>query len=172
MSRAGFTLLELMVALVVGGITLTGATALYLGLSGRAEAIRATSLALSHDANAERVLRLLAQNAEGRGEAPGVRGDSAEVTLDTWCETPFGWSEPCRVRVAFGDNGRFRRLSLQRLDAASAPLVLRDSLNAGHITYLVDASRGGSWSAAWTEDVPPPALAVVMETDTLLLPIH
>ena len=76
------------------------------------------------------------------GEAPGVRGDSAMVTLDTWCETPFGWSEPCRVRVAFQDQGRFRRLSLQRADSAagspSARVVLRDSLSAGRFTYLVD----------------------------------
>jgi prepilin-type N-terminal cleavage/methylation domain-containing protein len=174
--RAGFTLLELMVALVIGGITLSGATALYLGLSSRADAIRATSLAVSHDANAERLLRRLAVNAEGRREAPGVRGDSAAVTLDTWCETPFGWSEPCRVRLAFRDQGRFRRLALQRADSTSTAsldeVVLRDSLSSGRFTYLVDASDGGSWSETWMEEVPPPAFAVVMETDTLLLPIH
>jgi len=191
-SRAGFTLLELMVAMVIGGVTLTAAAALYLGLASRADAIEAASRAASHDANGERLLRILAANVEPRGNGGGVRGDGASVALDTRCESALGWAEPCRVRLAFQAGGAHRhRLLLWRLapsaDSSPAPfadppadvsaegtpgMVLRDSVREGRFVYLVDASHGGSWSAAWTETPAPPAFAVVMDGDTLLLPVR
>lgn len=179
-ARGGFTLLEMMVALVIGGITLSAASALYLGMSTRADAIRATSLRVTRRANAERLLRLLAANVEPRGEDPGVRGDGRSLALGTTCETAFGWPEPCRVLLSFRADGRFQRLLLRRLpatDSSAAPvdapeMVLRDSLRAGGFAYLIDASHGGSWSAGWTEAAPPPALAVVLDGDTLLLPVR
>jgi prepilin-type N-terminal cleavage/methylation domain-containing protein len=178
--RAGFTLLELMVALVVGGVAITAASALYLALGSRADAIEATSLGTSRAANAERLLRLLAANVETRADHPGVRGDAEKVTLDTSCETAHGWPEPCRVRLELAGDGASRRLLLRRLATeagSSAPadargVVLRDSLRSGGFVYLVDASHGGSWSAAWAEPSPPPAIAVVLDGDTLLLPVR
>jgi prepilin-type N-terminal cleavage/methylation domain-containing protein len=177
-ARSGFTLLELMVALVIGGMTISAAAALYLGLGSRADAIETTSRAVSHQANAERLLRILALNAEGRGDVPAVRGDGAGVTLETRCETPFGWSDACRVRLAFHAEGSVRRLVLRQAFAAaeaggdSVEFVLRDSLRSGHFAYLIDAARGGSWSGSWTEGVQPSALAVIVDGDTLLLPLR
>jgi prepilin-type N-terminal cleavage/methylation domain-containing protein len=179
--QAGFSLLELTVSMVVGGMAVTGAAALLLGLGSRAEAIQSAALAVDRDANAERMIRLLSANLDASADTIALRGNRESVHFPTWCETGFAWYERCRVRLAFRSTGNSRSLVVERVADLARPagagaqpqaIVLREGLRSGHFLYLVNAEAGGKWSTSWSIITIPAALGVVVGEDTLILPLH
>jgi prepilin-type N-terminal cleavage/methylation domain-containing protein len=181
--RGGFTLLELTVGMAVGAMAITGAAALLLGLVSGAEAIQSRAFDVDRDANAERVIRLLTANLDASGDTIGVRGNQESVHFPTWCETSFAWSERCRVRLKFQTTRASRSLVVERMSGPSLtatedaqtppePVVLRQDLRSGQFIYLVDATAGGKWSGSWSIMTIPAALGVVIDGDTLILPLY
>jgi prepilin-type N-terminal cleavage/methylation domain-containing protein len=167
---AGFTLIEINVALVVGGMALTAAAALLHGLGARAEAIRAVATHVDRDANAERLLRSVWANLRHSGDSSvTIRGDSATVAFQTWCPTSEVWMRPCRGRLAVekDDAGYLIRFYL---DAPQfRPITLWRALRTAGLRYLKDPAHGGMWQRQWSDVVIPPAIAVVAGSDTLVL---
>ena len=168
--RGGFTLIEVTVALVVGGMALSAAAALYQGLSSRAEAIRTAAVRVDRDANAERLVRgIWANLRQGTDSTASIKGDSATIYFKAWCPTTELWMSPCSGRLAIEreDSGFAIRL---RLDTPAArPLTLWTGLSQAKIRYLSDAAQGGQWQSSWSQLVTPPAIALVAGADTMIL---
>ena len=170
--RWGFTLIEVTIALVIGGMALSAAVALLTGLSDRAAQIRAAGARLDRDANAERVLRNLWGNLRPSGDSSAiVHGDSMAVDFSAWCESVAGWLRPCRARLAVEQADRSSGFTL--VISGDERMTMHfwnwDGV-AGGIRYLRNADHGGSWMTSWTDLVPPMAIAVIAGRDTVMIP--
>jgi prepilin-type N-terminal cleavage/methylation domain-containing protein len=168
--RGGFSLIEVTVALVVGGMALSAAAALLSGLGDREHGIRAAAARVDRDANAERLLRGLWGNLRLSVDS-AVRGDAAVMEFQSWCETVEGWLRPCHARLAVereGDGFQFR-LALTSGDTHTMTLWRTDRAPAG-IRYLRNVTGGGTWVSRWSDNVVPSAVEVIVGPDTLLLP--
>jgi len=168
--RAGFTLIEITVALIIGGMALSAAAALLNGLGTRADQIRNAGRRVDRAANAERLLRGLVGNLRVSGDSiRTVSGDSTSVTWLSWCETVEGWLRPCRARLA--DSNGSVRLELELNSGESQDFTLSVG-NAGPVAirYLRDPVHDGRWLTTWADIVPPAAIELITGPDTLLLP--
>lgn len=176
-AKAGFTLLEITVALVIGGTVVLAATGLFLGLAGREEAIRESSARIDRESNAEQLLRTLFNNVEvSTDSATSIIGDSAGVTFRAWCRTGSSELNRCGVRLSIERHGPVALLALQLTpvlrDSAGpgVPIELRRG-STGAFRYLVDPGTGGQWTTSWSRRQPPMAMSVIIDLDTLLLPV-
>jgi len=173
--------MELTVSLVIGGIAVTAAAALFTGLSSRAETIAAAASAADRDANAERLLRLLVGNVETGAGTERLRGDAKTASFASWCEAETGWLERCRVQLEFREDGASSTLVLHKRHEATGAIpalgggdeiILRRGVRNGRLLYLLDARNGGTWSDSWTAAMLPAAIAIVLEHDTLVLRVR
>lgn len=169
-ARAGFALIELVVAIAITGLVLLGARSMLEQLADGADDIHAAATSADRTANADRVLRGLLGSVVAASEVSGaVAGDHEEVRLATWCEVPAGWQERCQVALSFEfvDSGR----ALVAMSSRDR-LVLRAGFEAGSLLYLIDPRGGGTWLPAWRSRLTTPlALGVVLDGDTLILRI-
>lgn len=170
--KRGFTLIEVMVALVIGGMVVAGAAALLASLGSRAEAIARAAALADQDANAERVLRRLVANLELGGDStPSFVGDAKSACIRSWCEAPTGWLERCAGHLLLEQRGDTAAL---RLDV-SGPDPMRIDLETGprsaRLRYLAILDGVVTWHDAWTHLVPPAALVLIVEGDTLVFPV-
>jgi prepilin-type N-terminal cleavage/methylation domain-containing protein len=172
MNRRAFTLIEVVVALVIGGMALSAAVALLDGLARRVDAVRAAAAAEDRDANGERLLRTLLANLRGTTDTLSpLAGDSSRVAFRTWCETSEGWLRPCdaELRIARSDSVTQFDLTLQAGDTSTMTLW-RTPLRAGPsaVRYLLDPAHGGTWLTSWAARMPPNAVATITGGDTLI----
>jgi prepilin-type N-terminal cleavage/methylation domain-containing protein len=171
-SRRGFTLIEITVALIVGGMALSAAAALLTGLSDRADEIRTAGIRVDRDGNGERMLRNLLGNLRFSTDSMHtLSGDSLAVTFLTWCETAEGWLRPCRAHLAVEPRGRFQ-VSLALTDGETRTVAFSQvDRTSATIRYLRDPVGGGRWMTQWTDIVVPGALQLIAGTDTLMVPV-
>ena len=171
--RAGFTLVEVVVALVVGGMAVTAAALLLNGLENRAETIERAAATSDAARNAERLLVQLVGNAElGDDSTPTFAGDSLALSFHSWCETTHGWLDRCAALLRFAPEGERKVLQLQLRGADTLEVAVRHSVANGRIRYLMNAESRGTWIDKWTHLGPPEAVAVILDEDTLLLRIR
>jgi prepilin-type N-terminal cleavage/methylation domain-containing protein len=167
-SRAGFTLLEVMVALALSALLLLGARALLEQVGDAAAHIAGSAAAVDHDANAERLLRALAGRAEPPRAGEEVVGTPQGVRFATWCETPAGWLERCSATLAVLRVDGAPALAVQA--GTGDPVMVRRGLRSGHLLYLRDPAEGGVWAPTWRSGVSVPvAFGVVLDGDTLIV---
>ena len=171
--RSGFTLVEVMVALVIGGMAVAGAGALLSALADRAGAIERAAATADGDANAERELRSLVASLDVSADttAPVFAGDADSARFRAWCETPAGWLDHCTARLRFGQRNGAAVLSLELQGAYSSAIDLRRGFQRGGFGYLVEIDRHLTWVDRLSRMVSPTALAVIIDADTLLLPV-
>ena len=168
MNPRGFTLIEVTVALIIGGMALSAAAALLHGLGQRAEAIYDAGARVDRDANAERIVRATWANLRPSSDGtPTVSGDSSEVRFQSWCQTVEEWLQPCRVRLGVAHTPSSWQFRLERGSEVTA--LWSGDAGSARIRYLRDPARGGSWVAAWSDLVAPPAIALVFGSDTVVL---
>lgn len=167
-SKAGFTLLEVAVALSLAGMLLLGARWTLQSVAAGAERVAAAATRVDRDANAERLLRDLALRAEVRFSAgPRFRGDPRGVHWSTWCDVPAGWQERCEVTLALVRAGDRNVAALSLADGTLVPL--RSGFQRGAIMYLRSAAGGGVWTDRWDSDLEVPlGIGVVVDGDTLV----
>lgn len=171
MTRRGFTLIEVVVALMIGGMALSAAVALLTGLARRVDEVRAAGAAEDRDANGERLLRSLLANLRGSVDTlPLLVGDSSRIAFRTWCETGEGWLRPCdaELRVAQTEAVTQFQLTLSGNDTTTIALsnYARD-VHAG-FRYLLDPAHGGTWLTSWSRRAAPGAVATIAGSDTLI----
>lgn len=166
----GFTLIEVTVALVIGGLAISAAAALLLALDERAGALAAARVRVDRDANAERLLRHLTDNLILQDSAPTLRGDARHLSFHSWCETPAGWLGRCNVRLTIAPRGDEQTLVLE-LDGVADQIIKLRTARALVFRYLSDARHRGRWTERWSATVLPHAIAVIGDRDTLLLPL-
>lgn len=169
--RAGFTLIEVVVALVVSAVVLLGARAMLGEVGDDALRIASQARRVDRDANAEREMRRLVGELElGTGEASQFAGDPARASFASWCDAPGGWQERCAVVLEVVPNGAGARLVVRT--SASGAFVVRDSLRSGSLRYLTRVTNGGDWIRVWGAGITAPlAIGVILDADTLIVPI-
>jgi prepilin-type N-terminal cleavage/methylation domain-containing protein len=171
--REGFTLLELIVALLLIGGAMLGAVLLLDQLADGAKRIARDGAATSRGANGARLLfRLLADATRNDDSTKRFTGDDHSVTLWTLCEVPGGWREPCRATVAIDNRGDSSAIVL-RLDAGGS-FALRAHPGRGELRYYDPTrSRDSVWLAHWSSNATlPQAVAVVAGGDTTVIPVN
>ncbi len=171
--RLGFTLVEVMVALVIGGMAVAGAGALLSGLGDRVQAIGRAAARADGDANGERLLRGLLANLELSTDttARSFVGDANNATFGAWCDTPAGWLDHCTVHLFLDRQGHATVLRLQLGGANSSAIDLRRGFREGRFCYLMDVDGRLRWVDTWSQLVVPTGLAVIIDADTLFFPV-
>lgn len=170
-TRAGFTLVELMVALVVSAIVVLGARMLLEQLGESAHRTIVAATRADRAANGERLLRDLAERLEvGTTDATRFSGEPATASFSSWCDVPSGWQERCAVTLVATNEGGRASLAA-RLDRGDAiTLFVRDA--PIELRYLDDPRAGGRWFTSWGAGITAPlAIAVISGADTLIVRI-
>jgi prepilin-type N-terminal cleavage/methylation domain-containing protein len=173
-SRRGFTLVELLVALLVGAITVLGARMMLEGVADSERRLSRATQRAEREANGERVLRATVASIEvGTPGTLPFAGDEREANFTSWCDRAGGWQERCAATVAIAPAGVTGATSaLVLTDAGAGALRLRTGFTHGELRYLIDARDGGQWVTSWAAGVGAPlAIGVVFDADTLILRI-
>jgi len=173
-ARPGFTLVEILVALVVGGAAILGARSVLGALADHSDRVAAAAATADRAANGERVLRALLGDLEiGSTKDVTFGGDEGEAQFATWCPTASGWKERCTVRLVVlqADSiGATFTVASVLSTGEILPLVERDALPK--IQYLRDAANGGAWFRTWGAGITAPlAIGILTERDTLIIRI-
>lgn len=183
-SRRGLTLLELVVAIAIGGITLLSARQLILVSSSAVRMQQRQILLQETNSNGEDLLRDLLHSAElPKRDDPGVSwplsGDSVELRVKALCDVAGGWKEQCIMTLRViprpscdtpADSMLEGTLvALAYASASVQPTRVRLPGDTYAIIYLESALQGGVWRHEWSRDAPPPpAVALVSCSDTTL----
>jgi prepilin-type N-terminal cleavage/methylation domain-containing protein len=170
-SRRAFTLIEVMVALLVGAVVVLGARLALAQLADDADRIVRGAALVDGDANAERLLRSLFRRLEVGTETAGpFGGDERAMQFTTWCDVPAGWQERCQATVAV-DTVNDAPALVVRLSTGES-ITLRSGFRRASLRYLNDPSSGGSWFRGWgTGLTAPRAAGIIVDGDTLIVRI-
>ncbi len=178
-ARRGMTLLELTVALAVGGVALAGGGAAFAFLSDRRTAMAAEADTEARALNARRSLAhwLAEVRVTGDGRAPVFRGTDGtrrshggdvpddELSFVTTAPTPVG-DDAAEVRLfvardAGSDDGAL--VAELRTGRAVAPMRVTLASHVGglDIRYYTQAFGPGAWLANWAAGTLLPGAVVV-----------
>jgi prepilin-type N-terminal cleavage/methylation domain-containing protein len=168
---AGFTLIEVIVALAISGIVILGARAVLIQLADGTDRVVQAAADADREANAERVLRALVGRTEaGSDSIPGFLGTEQIARFPTWCDVAAGWQERCHVTLAIVPLAGAQALVVHFTDGEILPL--RRGLQSGALRYLNDAGGGGVWLRSWENTITTPlALGLILDEDTLIVRI-
>jgi len=168
--RQGFTVLELSVALAVGGIVILAAWTMVDRVARTSAEIVAFAKETDREANSDRLLRSLLEGVEVRTDSLArFVGGERSMRFITRCDMPGGWQEPCAAGLA-----------IERVDAepalhvvfAERIIVLKPAVGRAYFRYLGSPADGGHWLPSWKSSLSIPwAVGVVLENDTLILRI-
>jgi prepilin-type N-terminal cleavage/methylation domain-containing protein len=185
-ASSGFTLIEIMVAIAIGGLVLLGARSLLEALADEEGHVAREAAIHDARANGERLLRdLVGQMEVGTKEGGSFAGDPGEATFTSWCDVPAGWQERCRVTIAVENaiesDSESARASIRASDGESdrtgpalvarlpggRRVVLRTGFRAGELRYLNSAASGGQWFRQWGQGITAPlAIGVLLERES------
>lgn len=170
---AGFTLVEVMVAIVVIGVVLVGARTMLGQIADDADRISAAARQADREANAEALLRTIVGRMEVSsvvGEEVRFEGQPEGARFHTWCEVPDGWLERCQASLGFIELDGSPALALRLSTGETVPL--RRGFRTGEILYLREPAAGGDWVPKWGASLTAPlAIGVVVDGDTAILRI-
>jgi len=147
--RAGFTLVELLVALLVTGLVALLSHQLLATVGDSARTLLAARTALDRDANARRWLTSSWRSLEVGGAAGGFTGAPQEATYSSWVRTPGGWWVRSRVRLGVVQE-RFVAVT------DTETLVLADGVAAVGFDYLLTPGADSRWVHAWQSPASAP----------------
>ena len=169
-ARRGFTLIEVMVALAIGAITIGGARAVTIALVDHAQRLDDTHAHVSETINGERLLRRLVLESEaGRDERAIFAGSETQAAFDTWCRTEDGWAERCRVELVLTPPMADSMVPLDAVLAMGERLTLGRFAAPVRLAFLEDAAHGGTWSARWGPSTAAPLAIGIFASDVVLI---
>src|SRR5262249_45348706 len=129
----GFTLVEVLAALIITGMVVLLAGGVFASLSSAATRVRIAREALDHRMNARRWLREAFLNLEvGTPGAHPFEGHPRSMAFTTWGLVPEGWLE----RGGLNINVQASRL-VAEVEGAR-PMVLSDSVTTVDFDYLLE----------------------------------
>jgi prepilin-type N-terminal cleavage/methylation domain-containing protein len=160
---AGFTILELMVAVTLSALVLLAGRSMIEQVARGAETIGVDAAIADSARMRARYLRTIIRSIEPDTSVNFVAG-SQEARFATWCTGEERVTEQCVVTLTVD--------SLVRITEPSRALVVsRDSVQ-GELRYLGDARSGGTWYRSWGPgNTLPLAIGIVFRTDTTVLRI-
>lgn len=171
MNRRGFTLLELLVALLIGGVVLLTGGAAFDATVSASESIRRAEMSVMSTANRARWLRRAVASLEVGlpGGSPFV-GTPERVQFSTYLLTSNGWWERRTLQLSFSDG---RLIALTGIEA----VILANHLSDAAFDYLVVPGLDSRWTQRWQSPTSAPLairlrltwLDAEQTPDTLLL---
>jgi len=170
-NRRGVTLLELIIALAISGLAMLGGVMLLGQLTDSDARIAREHSADATAGNADRLLRRLLIDAVATSDS-AERFRGAERTADylTRCDTPSGWSEPCRATLML-DSLRDSSAIIIETDRGDHYEVRRIA-GAATFRYLDLLARDSVWVRRWGASITlPGAIALVSAVDTTVFPL-
>lgn len=164
--RNGFTLLEILVALVVLGFLMAGLTqGVRFGLQAWGMQTRGVARQADMDATLRALRRLIEQADPGEANESGtVQGQPHTLALRTRLPPSAGLAGELDSDVAIGVDAQHRLVlravphpHAERLGPAPAPLstVLLDHVDHVDFSYFRAAGKGAGWHTAWADPDPP-----------------
>lgn len=148
-SRAGFTLIELVVALLVVGLTVLLIGQVFSVVSEGARTIGASREALDRKTNARRWMESAWLSLDVGGSAGGFEGHEAQVEFATWEMVPGGWFELAHVRIGVVDSQLVARSS-------GRSLLLSGAVEGVTFDYLLTPGADSRWVNNWVSPVSAP----------------
>ena len=150
--QAGFTLLEVLVALTLGSLVVLLAHRLLVGVTDGAARLGAAREALDRDANARRWLVEALGSLDVAQEHGGpFAGRSDRLEFSTWLRVAHGWLEPRRVTL-----GRQAERFVATLGPEGNVLVLFDAVADARFDYLLEPGADARWVREWLSPVSAP----------------
>lgn len=168
--RAGFTMIELLVALLVAAIVVGAAHRLLAGVLDAGDALRRSAVPPEGPTAARAWVLAACRSLEvGTMEGLGFDGTEHRAQFTARLLSADGWIERQPVSLAAVS----RRI---HLSIGGRSLSLADSLDDAEFAYLADPVAGGGWVTGWMSPSSAP-LAIRLrwrrgeEVDSLLCPI-
>ena len=171
-SRRGLTLLEMLVALSISGLAILGGVVLLDQVEDSDARIVDDSVRDATAANGDRLLRRLLVDAHSTTDTVDrFRGDERNASYLTRCDTPSGWSEPCRARLSVDSIGDSSAVVVET--DRGERFEVRRVAGIGTLRYLHRGSDPDSaWVRRWTTSIElPAAIAFIVWPDTTIWPL-
>ena len=150
-ARAGFTLVELLVALMIAGLVVLTVERLFAATIEQSRRIGRARLELDRRENAMRWLADAIGSLDvGRDEPGPFVGAKDGLEFSTRLLTPYGWHEEERVGLRQEGSRLVARLRSGR------EVLLADSVAGAEFDYLVERGEAAPWLQGWTSSVNPP----------------
>ena len=142
--RAGFTLIEVLVALTIASVVIIAAHQVFSGVADGSKAVASAREALDRRSNGRRWLKAAFLSLE-----PPFDGRANRMSFTAWQETPGGWFAPKSVVVA---------LEKDRLIASAADqsIELREGTTDVAFDYLLEPGADTKWVREWISPVSAP----------------
>jgi prepilin-type N-terminal cleavage/methylation domain-containing protein len=149
--RAGFTLIEVLVALILAGLGVSIAGGVFGATSDGIERVNAAGERWTRTANARSWLAEALMSAEtDASSGMAFVGSASEMHFSGWQWTGEGWVEPASIDVFVDAKGLAA--------TTSRGLVLRlIAADGGSFQYLPRLGAETSWEVSWQSDAALPA---------------
>lgn len=169
--RPGFTLIELMAALLLTGIVMLGSVTLLGAVTDAANRIAEEGVARDAEGTSVHLVRALLERSEVTPGALDVfDGTASELSFASWCERPGGWLGRCRVGVTIPTAGAERSLWVSW--EGRSPIRLGTAAADARFVFYRAGPSGGAWLKAWPAGAAAPAaIGLIEKSDTLVLPV-
>jgi prepilin-type N-terminal cleavage/methylation domain-containing protein len=145
----GFTLVEVLVAVVLTALAATLAARTWAAVAGGAASAGEAREALDREVNAHRWLGRAFRSLEVDPIHRGFEGERDRVRFATWLERAEGWLEPGRVELAARGG-----VLLARLPAES--IILAREVAGVELDYLLEPGATTRWAGRWVSPVSAP----------------
>jgi prepilin-type N-terminal cleavage/methylation domain-containing protein len=150
--RSGFTLIEVIIALSIGGLVLLMAGRFLSPLTDAAERIRLIDLTAGREARVRRWLQVAFSSLDADERGVGFfDGQATQLVFRARLLTPRGWFEPTSVQLYLESNYLMARLGNGR------QLQLLGSVQDAQLDYLAEPGEFPRWGAAWGGATTAPA---------------
>lgn len=161
--RSGVMLIEVLLALAIGSIVLTGGVVALKTITGAGQALHRQQMRVEKHRNEQRFLRTLGRLATGVGAEVGT---DSTFHFKSFCDVPEGWRTACTVQI--------RRAVLSHTPETASFYVItsaHDSIQIGEgpgeLRFLVSAAEGGKWQTQWHDvDRLPLGIEIVSARDS------
>lgn len=149
--NAGLTLIEVVVALLVGGLVVLVAHQVFDAVGEQGRALAKARRALDREANAHRWLGATFLSLEvGLDSAGGFEGRAHRAAFTGWQLTAEGWFERRRVVLEREDHRLVARVT------PGEPLTLDEGVGDVAFDYLLDPGAESRWVREWVSPVSAP----------------
>lgn len=141
---AGFTLIEVVVALTIASSVVVAAHQIFTGVADGAAAVASERGHLDHHSNARRWLKATFLSLE-----PPFEGRVGRVSFVSWQLASGGWFEPQMIEVRLNDSRLVAR-------HAGEVLTLADDVTGVDFDYLLEPGADSRWVREWVSPVSAP----------------
>lgn len=159
----GFTLIELVTAIAIGGVVVVSAAAIFSGSADTISTLDKRRAVIDRQANA----RLLLTEIVGAVDpiSPGAqpfKGARGQIEFSAWTNRADGWPSLKRFTLEIGDSGLI-------LSGLAHPLTLLPGARTLAVDYLAHAGANEAWVREWISPTfLPAAVRLRVATDGVI----